>query len=446
MSSIRSLRNKTDWKKAAPAILLVLNSFVWYILTYTVFAGVVNGLHLAEMEKLEVFATYFAAVAVMAIIGSKYLSRVRTKSLYLWPLLGAITTLLLSALSDQNMLINALIAFSLGTSVGIGLPSCLSYFAESTSIETRGFSGGLTWSGVGITVLLFAFFLTMLGNWEAIIVLAIWRVIGGIGFLGLDRKYKKQPLVQKSPSYFELLRKREILLYLFPWIMFSLINFTEAPILESVFGVESFAFIQLAEFAIIGIFAVVGGIVADIAGRKRVVIAGFIMLGIEYAVMSLFSNSPLTLYLFLTLDGITWGLLVSVFFTAVWGDLGENRVKEKYYTLGGLPYLLSNFLSILIEPYAKDIPTGMAFSFASFFLFVAVIPLMYAPETLPEKAMKDRELKSYVEKAQKLVQKETEKNKKQDMEKTKKENEETKEETQESPEDEEARKLAEKYY
>jgi MFS family permease len=446
MSSIRSLRNKTDWKKAAPAILLVLNSFVWYILTYTVFAGVVNGLHLAEMEKLEVFATYFAAVAVMAIIGSKYLSRVRTKSLYLWPLLGAITTLLLSALSDQNMLINALIAFSLGTSVGIGLPSCLSYFAESTSIETRGFSGGLTWSGVGITVLLFAFFLTMLGNWEAIIVLAIWRVIGGIGFLGLDRKYKKQPLVQKSPSYFELLRKREILLYLFPWIMFSLINFTEAPILESVFGVESFAFIQLAEFAIIGIFAVVGGIVADIAGRKRVVIAGFIMLGIEYAVMSLFSNSPLTLYLFLTLDGITWGLLVSVFFTAVWGDLGENRVKEKYYTLGGLPYLLSNFLSILIEPYAKDIPTGMAFSFASFFLFVAVIPLMYAPETLPEKAMKDRELKSYVEKAQKLVQKETGKNKKQDMEKTKKENEEAKEETQESPEDEEARKLAEKYY
>jgi MFS family permease len=446
MSSLRSLRNKTDWKKAAPAILLLLSSFVWYILTYTVFANLVNGLNLPEIGKIEVFATYFAAVAVTAIIGSKYLSRARTKALYLWPFLGAITTLLLSALSNQNMLINALIAFSLGTSVGIGLPSCLSYFAESTSIETRGFSGGLAWSGVGITVLLFAFFLTMLGNLEAIIALAIWRVISGIGFIDLDRKNKNQPLVQKPPSYFELLRKREILLYLFPWIMFSLINFTEAPILQNVFGVESFAFIQLAEFAIIGIFAVVGGIVADIAGRKRVVIAGFVMLGIEYAVMSLFSNSPLTLYLFLTLDGITWGLLVSVFFTAVWGDLGENHVKEKYYTLGGLPYLLSSFLSILIEPYAKDIPTGTAFSIASFFLFMAVIPLMYAPETLPEKAMKDRELKSYLEKAQKIVQKETEKNKKQDMEKTKKENEETKEETQESLEDEEARKLAEKYY
>jgi MFS family permease len=446
MGSIRTLRNKTDLRKAAPAILLLLNSFVWYILTYTVFADVVNGLHLAGIENLEVFATYFAAVAVTAIIGSKYLPRARNKSLYLWPFLGAIATLLLGALYSQNVLIDALIAFSLGTSVGIGLPSCLSYFAESSSIETRGFSGGLTWSGVGITVLVFAFFLTILGNWEAFIALAIWRLLGGIGFLGLDRKYKKQQLIQKSPSYFELIRKREILLYLVPWIMFSLINFAEAPILENVFGPETFAFIQLVEFAIIGIFAFVGGIVADISGRKRVVIAGFIMLGIEYAVMSVFSSSPEALYLYLTFDGITWGLLVSVFFTTVWGDLGENQVKEKYYTLGGLPYLLSNFLSILIEPYAKGIHTALAFSFASFFLFIAVIPLMYAPETLPEKAMKDRELKSYVEKAQKLAQKQTEKDEKQDMEETKKENEEANEETQESPEDEEARKLAEKYY
>jgi MFS family permease len=345
--------------------------------------------------------------------------------------------------------INALIAFSLGASVGIGLPSCLSYFAESTSVETRGFSGGLTWSFVGIIVLLFAFLLTMLGNWEAFIALAIWRLLGGIGFFGLDRKYKKQPLVQKSqksPSYFEIIRKREVLLYLFPWTMFSIINFAEAPILENVFGVETFAFIQLVEFALVGIFAVVGGIIADINGRKRVIIAGFVMLGIEYAILSLFFKSPIMLYLYLILDGITWGLLLSIFITIIWGDLGENQVKEKYYTWGGLPYLLSNFLSIIIEPYAKGIPIGLAFSFASFFLFMAVIPLMYATETLPEKAMKDRELKSYVEKAKKLVQKETGKNNKQEMEETKKKNEEAKEETEESSEDEEARKLAEKYY
>jgi MFS family permease len=449
MSSIKSLRNKADLRKAAPAILLVLNSFAWIILTYPVFSDVVNGLRLSTIGNLELFACYFASIAVTAIIGSMYLSRVRTKFLYFWPLLGAIATLLLGALSNQNLLINVLIAFFLGASVGIGLPSCLSYFAESTSVETRGFSGGLTWSGVGITVLLFAFFLSPLRTWETLIALAIWRLLGCIGFLGLDRKYEKQQPAQKSPSYFELIRKREILLYLFPWIMFSLINFTETPILESVFGAKTFDFILLVEFALVGLFAVVGGIIADIQGRKRVTIAGFIMLGIEYAALSLFYNSPLILYLYLILDGVTWGLLLSIFFTIIWGDIGGNRVKEKYYTLGGLPYLLSTYLSIIIQPYVKYISPGLAFSIASFFLFMAVIPLMYAPETLPEKSIKDRELKSYIEKAQKLVQKESEKNKNQDVEdteKTKKEDAEAKEETRESIEDEEARKLAEKYY
>ena len=68
---------------------------------------------------------------------------------------------------------------------------------------------------------------------------------------------------------------------------------------------------------------------------------------------------------------------------------------------------------------------------------------MYAPETLPEKAIKDRDLKSYVEKARKVAQKEEEQKQKK------------KEKNQEAPEDEkeednkeydEARKLAEKYY
>jgi hypothetical protein len=38
-------------------------------------------------------------------------------------------------------------------------------------------------------------------------------------------------------------------------------------------------------------------------------------------------------------------------------------------------------------------------------LFLAVLPLFYAPETLPEKVRKERELKFYVEKAQEVAQK-----------------------------------------
>jgi MFS family permease len=405
MIAIRALREKTAWRETAPSILLVLNSFVWYILTYEVFYTILTGpeLHLLETEKLGLFIAYYVGVAVSAILGSKFLSYTRTRSLDLWPFIGTIATLLLTAISSDSMLANASFALFLGASIGIGLPSCLSHFADSTSVENRGFVGGIIWSAVGFTVLIFAFLINMLGQWEAIIALTIWRLFGGIGFLVLSRKHKKLG-VQKSPSYLELIRKREILLYLFPWMMFSIINFAEVPLLERVFGAD-FVFVQIVEYAIAGIVAVIGGVIADIAGRKRVVIAGFVMLGIEYAAMSAFSNSPAILYLFLALDGTTWGLLFSVFFMAIWGDLGENYEKEKYYTLGGLPFLLAGFLPILIRFYASDISTTAAFSLASFFLFVAVLPLMYAPETLPEKTVKDRELKSYIEKAKKAKEK-----------------------------------------
>jgi MFS family permease len=371
------------------------------MLTYVVFNAILNGL---ETEKLGLFTTYYVGIAVSAILGSKFFPRARTKFLNLWLFMGAIATFLLTTISIDGMLANALLAFFLGASIGIGLPSCLSYFADSTSIENRGFVGGIIWSAVGFVALIFAFLISILGPWEAIVALTIWRLFGGVGFLVLNRNHEKIA-VQKPPSYLELIRKKEILLYLFPWVMFSIINFAEAPILEGVFGAEFFVFVQLVELAFIGIFAIVGGVIADVVGRKRVVIAGFVMLGIEYAALSVFFDSPVTLYLFLTLDGITWGLFVSVFFMALWGDLGENREKEKYYLLGGLPYLLAGFLPILIRPYAGAISPTAAFSFASFFLFLAVIPLMYAPETLPEKKIKERELKNYIEKAQKAKEK-----------------------------------------
>jgi MFS family permease len=177
------------------------------------------------------------------------------------------------------------------------------------------------------------------------------------------------------------------------------------PILEKVFGVESFTFAQFAEYIFAGISGFIGGIMADILGRKRLIISGFIMLGIDYAFMSFFAGSHGALLLFMILDGITWGLFFTVFLTVIWGDLGEGYAKEKFYVLGGLPFLLSNLATVLVKPYISVIPPIAAFSFASFFLFLAVIPLMYAHETLPDKAFKEREIRSYIEKAKRIREK-----------------------------------------
>jgi hypothetical protein len=63
------------------------------------------------------------------------------------------------------------------------------------------------------------------------------------------------------------------------------------------------------------------------------------------------------------------------------------------------------FISELLAPYTKSIPVSTAFSFASFFLFLAVLPLIYAPETLPEREIRRRELRDYIRKAKKMVEK-----------------------------------------
>jgi MFS family permease len=400
MSPLKVFREKIAWRKIVSPIFLVFNSFVWFTLTHAIFTTIVNELNLLDAEKLSLFVIYFVSIAVSGVLGSKFFPRKQIERLSLWLFMGVISTLFLTTASINGFLANTLLALFLGFSIGVGLPSCLSYFANLTTIEDRGFVGGITWSSVGFAVLIFAFLINMLNLLESIYVLTAWRLFGSLSFLFLTKRHEEHG-VQKTIRYSEIVHKREVLLYLFPWVMFSIINFSEAPLLERVFGAEFFTFVQLAGYALIGIFAIMGGFIADFVGRKRVVIAGFVMLGIEYAALSVFSESIIALYLFLILDGVTWGLFFSVFFMAIWGDLGENYEKEKFYTLGGLPYLLASFLSILIKPYVSVISPTAAFSFASFFLFLAVIPLMYAPETLPEKTMRDRELKEYIEKAKK---------------------------------------------
>ncbi|KON32897.1 MAG: hypothetical protein AC479_06290 [miscellaneous Crenarchaeota group-6 archaeon AD8-1] len=402
MKKLELSRNKISWKNSGSSIFLVFNSFVWFIFTYIVLGDIIT--EKITQNELILYSAFFISVSISALIGAKLFPKVRIKAIEAWIILGSISTATLFIFSPSNFLINTIIVVILGISVGAGFPSYLSFFAENTKIENRGFTGGIIWSLVGICVLGFAALYMNFDMLQMVTLLTIWRFFGWVGFKSLN-KNRQEIDVQKAPSYLELLTDRKILLYLFPWIMFTIINFAETPIVQELFGSE-FLLMQLVTWFFVGVFAVIGGYLADIVGRKKVVIAGFIMLGLEYAALSVFSASNITLYSYAILDGISWGLLFSVFFMSLWGDLGQYHIKEKYYVLGGLPYLLANFLYVLINPIVPYIDDpSIAFTFASFFLFLAILPLVYAPETLPEKKIRERELKNYVVKAQKIREK-----------------------------------------
>ena len=188
---------------------------------------------------------------------------------------------------------------------------------------------------------------------------------------------------------------------------------------------------------------VVSGYLSDRIGRKRLIIIAYAMVGVGYALLSVASQNQVIFYSYVLLDGIAWGIFFLMFLLVIWGDLAQTRFKNRYYLIGIMPFILSSYITPLVTPITGDIPLFSAFSFASFFLFLAVIPLMIAPETLPEKVMRDQDLRNYAEKALKHAAAETDKKRKKKADQTE---EEEKPEEQESSEDKKARELAEKYY
>jgi len=319
-------------------------------------------------------------------------------------IIGAVVSAMMIISEINNVVYIWLMPFLLGMSLGLGFPSCLAYFGDFGVGESRGALGGIVWFVSGICMLLLGLLASISSFTTAVLIFAAWRGIGLVLFLLVKPdQIRKETVV--DASYKSILVDRSFLLYLIPWTMFCLVNFLEIPITNILFGTDIAYFVPVAEFGIGGVIALIGGWIADSVGRKRVIISGFIMLGIGYAVLGLFPNIILSWYLYIILDGAAWGIFALMFYLVIWPELAGNRMKEKYYLIGVLPFLISSYILILFTPYAEMVPISAAFSLASFFLFLAVLPLLYAPETLPEKQIELKRLRSYTEKAKKIREK-----------------------------------------
>ena len=388
----------------APAFIVVVNSLTWITFTSSFFSDLVNGLPIPYAEMLGLFVAEYAAIAFSAIFSSLFLPRSRRLFLFMWMLSGVLASCAMTTVPNNSTPVNLLISLFVGTSLGCGLPSTLSCFADATSVENRGFFGGITFFFVGLSTVFLVAVMSLFGSAMLLTATVLWRLAGAFLFVFTYRR-ENFGEEENAPSYSSLLSRHDLILYVVPWAMFCLINFIEAPLVSNLFG-DLFSLMGFIEVVLMGFFALIGGFLADFVGRKRVIIVGFVILGVNYAMLSLLSSTS-AWYVYTTLDSIAWGMFAAVFFMALWGDLAAQQRKEKYYTIGGLSYLLAVFFSELVKPYVGILSLTTAFSLASFFLFLAVLPLMYAPETLPEKKMKDRELRDYVEKARKAKQKYT---------------------------------------
>jgi len=393
-----------DRKDFFIVFILLFNSITWLYMTLIMIEKVLSGLNAGYTQSLIIWTTYYVTLIGSSIAGSILSKKInRVTFLYLWMILGVVTALLPIMLDVFTVIHALIISFLLGVSSGLGIPSCWAYFADHTLVENRGRIGGIILFIANLSAPFLVISLDALNLIVNSIFFALWR---GFGLVIFFLKPEEKSTSKMNVSFTSIFHGKSFALYFIAWLMFCLVDRFERPILGY--------FLNEFHFFVIGvttasISALIGGILCDWVGRKRIVLYGFVALGIAYAIISIAPAMAVSWYFYLTVESISTGILWVIFFLILWGDLSQSGTREKYYAIGAIPLYLTNIIQLISAPYVGLIPETNAFSLASFFLFLAVLPLLYAPETLPEKKIKLRRLRKYVEKAKGIKEKYVEK-------------------------------------
>jgi MFS family permease len=398
-------------KVAIVNIVLVANALIWYFYAFGFLRSTIAAANFLNSE-IAILGVNFLGIAAATLFGSVLIYKFgrRIKFIVYWILSGVFLSLLPLAVDITVLPLLMVFSTLVGAYFGLGLPICLGYLAASTEPGNRARLGGVTFLCVFL-----GFFLLSNMSIEGIafnaIALALFKLCSLVAlfFLNPEEQYVYK---RDQQSFVSIFRHRSFILYFVPWLMFAVVNYTAVPIVNNigdnigrVFNDEFVQFSPVIENITAAIFAVVFGFLADFVGRKRLILTGFSLLGVGYAFLGLLQNNIYAWWFYIFSDGVAWGAFYTIFIMTLWGDLSGEKSSEKYYAVGSLPFLFSNFMRLTVDSYIGEVGVAAVFSFASFFLFLAVLPLMYAPETLPEKNIRDRELKIYVEKAQKIREK-----------------------------------------
>lgn len=379
-------------------LFLFVNAATWSYAS-SILVGVI--VRAAEM-RLVGYAAYYLSFVILTLVGGFLGNKFqRLQVLYAWTVLGAAASgipILLRTFSPIHML---LLSMTLGASVGVGMPSCLALLPALTQVQERGRISGVIFF---VTCLaLFPMLLVIYTNTVAgSVLLIVWRLLGIIplryggwsGFAPAER-----PVI----SYSSILRARPFTLYFMTWLTFSLVDTTEQIVLVRFFGSDLFDLIIQTEMIVGAVSALLGGLLLDLVGRKRMAIFSFVVLGLGYAILGLAASMPGSWLAFSIVDGIAWGTLTTLFMLTLWGDLAPRECGEKYYAIGTLAPPLAGIVKALLAPFLELVSISGAFSLASLFLFLSVLPLLMAPETLPEEVLERRRMRRYIERAKKLT-------------------------------------------
>ncbi len=393
-------------RKFTALIFLFSGSMAWFLSFYGRFGDIFKPFFETDYWINVGNIFFLFSVIGSALIGSVFVKRVKRKNIIFFStLLGVLASISLVFFNDLYwaFFCNILI----GASFGFVMPSVQSYFIDSTVPEERGRVSGFIILSVFIFLVFSSLINNLLGDYDSIGLLTVTIILRLTGFLPFlfdsigDKIYNPK-------SWSEIFKQRDFMIYVFAFLLFNicsgLVSFIWYLIPDSNDYVAVNQRATVIRYIGIAIISVVTGFLADRVGRKKPVIIGVVLLGIGYALVGL-TLTPDTYFLQMVLSGLAWGILI-VIYNVIPGDLAFVGSEEKFYILGVI--IPSFVLYTGINGAGRffvlgDVPIDIFSTFLSILLFISVIPILYAKETLSESKIKMARLKEHIKKVQKVI-------------------------------------------
>jgi MFS family permease len=344
-------------------------------------------------------ASFNFVIVITLIVSSFFIGRINNLTLiYTSSIAIVLTTALLPVVPNENLKIAVL--FGTGIFIGLGLLGFLTYFWKTTIPEERGRVSGL----IGFVALPINFFVAYI-------------VAPGLGFLGtislniivnlaivvivLLNPKKTMPTTKliEEGGYFE---KRTVLLYTIPWVLFSLVNVTLAKNASAIISQEasSTSYLVLLGLQFIGVVfgCIAGGTIADFFGRRLSLAFSLTAYGTSAALLGIFTSNEVLSFVYI-LNGLSWGILFTIYIFVVWGDLSNKDNCAKMYSVGLATYYLTIGIGLLTQ---ISIPVVISSLATCVLVFLSNIPIALAPEISSSHFRERMRMRRYVKAIKKI--------------------------------------------
>ena len=385
------------------ASILFSSSLAWFYIFHVHLLDLILRIPGTDLIYVSIGKLLFYIATVVSGIGGSLLSEKveRRRLLFFCVTLAFLSTISLTILEGWE--ISLLLSILLGVSFGLPFPIYQALLTESTKIVSRGRIAGIVISCTFAIVVIILLLATFLGLAKMDLVI-ICVALNATSFLALLAGPVQREIGPRR-TWSDILYSANFSRYAVPWLIFNIAN--GLLFLGKISAkIESVAVAGSAlEFFITIFTALAAGFLADRIGRKQPMIAGLVILGIGYAFFGLVASveSYLT---YLIVEGIAWGLIAVIYMQVILGDISaDSGSKERYYAVGGLmiPFLTRTAFSVGQELTGLTVPVSWLSTVLSIITFLSVIPLLRAPETLPEQLIRKRQIKEHIDKVGKAI-------------------------------------------